>query len=707
MPDNSNKHNNDSYWANAAPETIGQYLDRRVTDYYTYITVSNYMILMRECYYQYFDNIFDGGQTFRIGSNGEFTKFSVNYFKNLIDHQRTIINQQRQEMFCQPVNTDFESLAQCKIGNKLIDYAENKYELGKYIDRSVFHALLYGEGFTTVEWDEHEGDLYTYDQSTGQKITTGDITCRNYSPLDVIRDVTKASAAENEWYIVRKFVNKYNLIAKYPHYKDEILGLPPKNDNINVSTFMNVMMFAADNTDDVAVYTFFHKKTAAVPEGRVVNFCSADLVLDSNPMPYRHFPVIRVSGGELEGTPFGYSTSFSMLQIQEVINGIYSGIQTNLEAGLVNNIWIPEGCNITEPMVYGGNNYNVYNPEAGKPEILDLAKTTPDAFNFLNILKSDLNNLSGISAVTQGQIPSANMSGAAMAFQNSMSLQFLNELQKNRVFSQEKQANLVISCYQDFAKAPRVAAIAGKSNEAYMQTFDQKDLVRIDRVEAKTTNPMSKTPAGQQAILETLVQSGVPMTKQEIFQLFETGEIETTYEGQENELLLIKSENEDLSEGVPVVVSQMDDHVLHISEHRFVTANPELRKNPQLMQAAEKHIMDHLQQLISLNPQLAQITGQPVFNQPPAANQPQNTPVLPPVAHPPGHRLHVPGNPGHQLASSSSAIGPGNPVQAKAGQVKMPNLPKPPKGSDKTTADLINEQRAANRPPTPLNPGAI
>lgn len=699
------------YWANAKPEDIGKHLDRRVTDFYTYITVSNYMILMREAYYQYFDNIFDGGQTFRIGSNGEFTKFSVNYFKNLIDHQTQIINQQRQAMICQPINTDAKSLKQVLIGNKLIDYAENKYALNKFINRAVFHAILYGSGYTTVEWDETEGDHFTYDLTApgapgnNTSVKTGDIVCRNYSPLDMVLDVTKSSDAENEWYIARRFVNRYNLAAKYPHYKQEILKLPPKNDNINQATFMNVMMFAADNTDDVALYTFYHKKTAAVPDGRIVNFCSAELVLDSNAMPYKHFPVIRVAAGDLEGTPFGYSTTFSMLQLQEVINGIYSGIQTNLEAGLVNNIWIPETCNVTEPMCYGGNNYNVYNPDGGKPEVLDLARTTPDAWTHLNMLKQDMQTLSGISPTTQGQQPSANMSGAMAAFMNSMSLQFLNQLQEARIEAQEMQANLVISCYQDFAKVPRVAAIAGKSNEAYMQEFSGQDLAGIDRVEAETTNPVSKTPAGMQAVAQELLQAGL-VTAKEYLQLFTTGEIETMYEGQEHELLLIKSENEDLMAGKNPVVSDMDDHLLHISEHRYCSANPMVRNNPQLAQATEQHILAHMQKLMTLNPQLAQILGQPVFNQPqppqPGQPMPPGQPA-PNVQHPPGHRLHQP-NPTKQVQTDQN---PNNPAQQKAGQVNLPNLPKPPHNTDQVTAAQINEQRAANRPPSVGNPGAI
>lgn len=704
---------NGEYWANMPPEEIGKYLEDRVSNYYNYLTISNMAILMRQVYYQYYDCVFDGGQTFHIGSNGQLTHVSINFYKNLIDHQANIINQQRQEMECQPVNTDFESLAQVKIGNKLIDYAEDKKELGKYIDNAVIDALLYGEGFTTVEWDQTGGELYTYDMASGgQTVQSGDIVCHNYDPFNCIRDITKSSAGEVEWHIMRSFVNRHNLIAKYPHYKDEILDMPSKYNDIHQTSLMNVMMFAPSDSDDVAFYTFFHKKTAACPDGRVVHFCSADLVLDSNPMPYKAYPVIRISAGELKGTAFGYSSSFSLLQIQELINGLYSGIQTNLEAGLVNNVYIPEQCNMSEPEIIGDNSFVTYNKDGGKPEVLDLAKTSSDAWTHLNILKQDMNILSGISSVTQGQIPSANMSGAAMALQNNTSLQFLNKPAQSRLFGQEKQANLVISCYQDFADVPRVAEIAGKSNQGLMKEFTKKDLVYIDRVKAKTINPLSKTPAGIETILTSIVQSGVPITKQEIIQLYETGEIETSYEGQENELLLIKSENEDMMTGINPVVADDDDHVLHLSEHRFVSANPDVRKNPQIFQAVEAHKQMHLQKLAQMNPVLAQITGQPVLNQqqapagaPPQAGGPAPAPT-PVVQHPPGHRLHQAPTPGHQIQSGQSAIGQGNPVGG-AGQPHLPNLPGPPKGADAQTAQQINTQRAANRPATPLNPNSI
>ena len=58
-------------------------------------------------------------------------------------------------------------------------------------------------------------------------------------------------------------------------------------------------------------------------------------------------------------------------------------------------------------------------------------------------------------------------------------------------------------------------------------------------------------------------------------------------------------------------------------------------------------------------------------------------------------------------SSAKSTIGPGNPTQAAAAGVNLPNLPGPPKGTDGQTASAINTQRAANRPSTPLNQQGI
>lgn len=713
----SNLGNSNKNWATMPPEEIGQYLQHKVESYYNALNSSPYTMLLRNSYYTYYDNLFNGGQTSNVGTNGEFTMIGVNHFKNLLDHQKTIICQQRQEMTCLPINTDFQSLADVKVGNKLLDYYEHNKKMGKYIDRAVFHALLYGTGYSTVEWDASQGDEYTMDMASATNLKTGDLVFANYTPFDCIIDLTKSSAEEHQWHIMRKWVNRFDLIAKFPQYEEEILALPNKNNVDGTTIIMNMMMLATDDeTDDVALYTFYHKKTDAVKEGRIVQFCSADLVLLSTPMPYRHYPVLRLSAGELEDTPFGYTTSFSLLQLQEMLNSLYSAAITNMESGAVNNIWVPDGCNITEPMVVGGNNYNVYNKEAGKPEVLELCKTPEEVFTMINMIKQDMNALSGISDVTRGQIPSANMSGSAMAYSNNMSLQFLNHLQQSRVFMQESQANLTISMLQDFADVPRNAAIAGKSNEAFMGEFSKKDLAGIDRVSAQTVNPAIKTPAGMAAVAQELLAAKLVNAKQYL-QLHATGEIETMYEGPSNELLLIKSENEDLMEGKQCIVSVMDDHLTHISEHRFVSSNPEVRKDPAKLQAVHDHILWHLKELASLPPLIAQITNQPM--NPPGAPtdlppegqvpQPPQGPVAPGApggaGGPPG-----PGGPGVRppnLAGPQSPIGPGNPTQASAGQVHMPNLPGAPKGADPHTAGLINQQRADNRAPTNVNPKAL
>jgi hypothetical protein len=57
--------------------------------------------------------------------------------------------------------------------------------------------------------------------------------------------------------------------------------------------------------------------------------------------------------------------------------------------------------------------------------------------------------------------------------------------------------------------------------------------------------------------------------------------------------LLIRKENEKLRNGVVPLVLRTDLHPSHISEHLSVLDDPDVRENPQLVQAVLAHVSEH------------------------------------------------------------------------------------------------------------------
>ena len=72
--------------------------------------------------------------------------------------------------------------------------------------------------------------------------------------------------------MLRDYVNRWDLIAKYPEKREKILEI--ENDIVGDQKIW--YRFRPYNTqydsDIITVYKFFHAKTAAMPEGRQFEF---------------------------------------------------------------------------------------------------------------------------------------------------------------------------------------------------------------------------------------------------------------------------------------------------------------------------------------------------------------------------------------------------------------------------------------------------
>jgi hypothetical protein len=81
-----------------------------------------------------------------------------------------------------------------------------------------------------------------------------------------------------------------------------------------VNWMLNPEMFGS--SDDIAIYHFWHKKDATLPNGRYVICLEDGTVLFDGDLPYESIPVRRITTGDLMGTSFGYSPMFDLLVLQ-------------------------------------------------------------------------------------------------------------------------------------------------------------------------------------------------------------------------------------------------------------------------------------------------------------------------------------------------------------------------------------------------------
>jgi len=656
------------YFANATSEDIAGELMKKVEAYYLYLVTSGRLSLWRRAYEYYYRPLKKGAQLQKSGQQGEYTLINVNHYRNLLLHLKTMTVQQRPTFEPRAANSDYKSQAQTIVASGLLDYYMREKNLEDRIKTSVEHGLMFGEGFMTSEWDANSGDVHGVDPETKTEKRKGDLRYVNYTPDDVARDFTKKDPNKHDWYIFRDRRNRYTLMAEFPELADKIekLGSSPGDDSKGESYRIDCKEI--EDTDDIPVYVFMHARTSAVPDGRRTEFLSPEITLLDGALPYKNIPVERLAPEEQVGTPFGYTVGFDLIAVQEGVDMLYSTVITNQSTFGVQNVMVPKGHDLSVTQISGGLNLIEYDAKLGKPESLNLTNTPKEIFNFIQQLEKVQETLSGVNSVARGNPEASLKSGAALALVQSQAIQFSMNLQQSYARFVEGAGMTTVEQLQEFATVPRVAMIAGKSQRSMMLQFKGSDISDISRVQVDLGNPLSRTTAGKVQMADTLLEKNLIDSADQYIQVMTTGKLDPMIEGVQAELLNIKAENEEMSEGREVVVMVTDDHRQHLLEHRSVLASPEARRNPQLIKTVTAHILEHLGVLSDpANAPLLAILGQ--------------QPIAPPPAPAPGGAGGpgpAPGGGGGGMAPASQVLDATNPVTQQAAKVNMPNMPQNP-----------------------------
>jgi hypothetical protein len=657
MSDNKNK-----YFAQRESKEKAQVLTGKAQSWFTTMESNGYLEKIRQtwsAYYGiYYSGFSDSHKLTFSGEQAELVNLSVNHLRNIGDHMINMITSVRPSMEARSVNTDSKSVIQTKLANGILDYYTRDKRLEKYLERAVESAVTLAGGYIKLEWNATSGEVYDFSEELNTPIYEGDIQFTNLSPFDVYYDGNKEDD-DCDWLVCRSFKNRYDLVAKYPELEDAILRLPSKNEYEYFDTSSLVM----EDTDLVAVYEFYHKRTEAMPDGNYMLYLSEDAVLVDTNLPYRKIPVYRIAPSYILGTPYGYTPLFDLLPLQDAINSLYSTILSNQNALGLANILSPRNSDIDFSELGSGLNVIEYNAQAGKPEALQLLQTPKELFDFLRMLEQAMETISGINSVTRGNPDKQLTSGNALALVQSMAIQFISRLQRSYVQLVEDVGSGIIDILKDYAQTPRIVNIVGKANKTYAQEFTGSDLNDISRVIVDVSNPLARTTAGRVQMAEQMLQMGIISNPKDYMSVINTGEIESLTDDEQRQIFLARMENEKMMQMQEVLAVFTDDHAYHIKEHSNLMADPDLRFNQEMMLLVYEHIQEHVNLLRTTDPDILKILNQqplgPLGGSP--ANQPpqdinQGSPQLPPAQIP-----------GQEMMPQEMGAIPAN----------QPNLPKP------------------------------
>jgi hypothetical protein len=698
--------NEDIYFGNDEAEKTVKYLNHKSAEWFRNIQSNRYLDKVKRSWQAYHGLYYEDSHSVSFGGEqGELANMAVNHYRNIATHMLNMVTASRPSFQCRAINTDRKSQIQAKLGNGLLDYYMREKRLERELKRAAEYAITMGSGYIKLEWNSTRGEISDVIEPDEEKIAgydeegtpldedgfemkpfpiyQGDVEFKTLSPFDVVFDSTKETSEQHDWVLCRTFINKYDLAEKYPELKGKILKVQTKD---NQQHGKRLSLGAYDETVDVPVYEFFHRRSEAVSQGRYMLYLEDDIILEDTIMPYRRLPVYRISPSDILGTPYGYTAMFDLLPIQDAINSLYSTILTNQSTFGVQNILNPRGNDIKVNQLEGGLNFIEYTNvagQSGKPEPLNLTSTPQEIFNYLSILERAMETLSGVNSVARGNPEASLKSGTALAMVQSQALQFMSGLQQSYIQLIEDVGTGLMNLLQDFAAEPRVAAIAGFNNISEMKEFKADDIKSINRVVVDVGNALMNTTAGRAEVANNLLQMSLITSTEQYLSVLTTGNLDTLIEGEMDELFSVRGENENLVKGESVIAIATDRHSLHIREHRDILADSTQRHEEEFVTRVLDHIQEHINLLQTTDPNLLMIIGEqplaPPGGSPPAQDagnpnapapqgempmEPQQGMMpgnLPDPAQPPGEFADLPQTPDELMATQTG----GGPVEGQ------------------------------------------
>lgn len=535
------------------------------------------------------------------GSQGELVEMMVPMARSLIRQLVSIVTKQRLSFSVLSETGKQGTLETARLGSALCKQIIRDQQLDIIYENMYEHSLLTGMGFFYTQWRTDKGEYFTTD-AMGQDHYEGDLEISSPTVWDMKFDASIPDPKCWHWVEVRTIHNRWDLIAQFPAFADELKKVPSILESQN--RFMASVEASPSDADNIYVWAAYHKPSPSLPEGRMVVYASEESILVNDINHYGCLPVYVCRAEPIPGSSYGYPFISSLLPLQEMLDNTISSIATNNSQFGVQNVSVARGSGVTSEMI-NGMNFLSYTPTSdghGRPEALQLTQSAPEAWKFIDVLKSMLLDQSMINSALRGDPPTGVTSGAAIATLTTTALEAVASSSKAARDCLRRTMLGAFGVYQRFASVERELIMGDTGNQVTTGKFQGKDLDAIKDITIVENNPMMQTQAGRDENAKEAMATGLVTDLKAYFAIKEGAPTSVLYENELTEEDLVKRENEAMVNGEPVLALNTDDHAYHIMMHAIPLKDPRVRFSGQKNKAILAHMLEHYQMAQQVDP---------------------------------------------------------------------------------------------------------
>lgn len=525
-----------------------------------------------------------------------------------------------------PTNDELSDKVAAKVTKQLLDHVwyESDFE-GKIQIQLVTNALVMGESYLFILWNEDKGDLnpawVKASKEHGGKVPvlgqdgepqkdpqgnvvyidrpvrTGDIDYKVWLASEVLMQ-KKRNLADVDYCFTRELVNTQELRQRYPEKASKIKDL----EECQVYDYEKMEMRPARG--EQIIYTFWHRRSPMMDKGRKIVFLK-DVILENEESPFSHdqLPFVRFTDMDYPGELYGVSFFENIKQLTGTYNNITNMLLRNIVLASHPKWMVPAGSVALDRL---GNDITIVQYKGPQAPVLATSPTVPgDVFSFREKIKEEFQQISGVFGVSRGEPPPGIKAGVALQFLSEQESERYNELvlkYNDMILGIAQMTLAVCGDYYDESDE-RMIRVIGKNNAWMTKFFDVAYLEKDYDIRIQNSSALPRSLAARtQTLLDLNERFPDQFTSEQVIDLLDLGQSDKFIDSATVAVRTAQAENEELLRDGKQALSEeqlapkeFENHILHWREHtRMVQEYSFKYQTPESVQERMiNHIMAH------------------------------------------------------------------------------------------------------------------
>lgn len=460
------------------------------------------------------------------------------------------------------------------------------------------------------EVDEMTGEI----TKEGEVEYEGDIGFDVCSPLEVYVDNLARDLQDAQWLAqakIRKlsyFRNQYG--EQGQRVKQEGAWLSSLQNLIKINNMSSKSMggqFDAETEDGAIEIAYYEKPTKKYPEGRMIVTANG-VLLAYKSLPCGEINFVKFDDIKIGGKFFSESIITHMRPLQDQYTRNLRRKAEFLNKGLNLKFIAAKGHGLSEESLTDSTEVLQYNPvpNAAPPKDVQAPQLPNYVYTDGETIKTDLNDMSGITEVSRGQIPAAGIPAIGMQLLQEADETRIGIITESNENSWADVGRLIAKYASKYYTNVRYLKEAGQSGEYTVKEFTGADLREsFDIIVVRgSTLPNSKTLKRQEIL--NAYQQGLlgdpndPTVRRKMLQTLEFGDIAEMWEDQYVDDHQIKRSLEEIEQGYRPEIHPDDNHKAHFEfKNRIRKTDKFLNYSPEIKQVFLADLETHKQFIVN------------------------------------------------------------------------------------------------------------